>query len=275
LRRSGRRRRYGQDRSDLEQTSSVDLDDRQQNWRNEGWTPAPVSTAGTTPRTDQQSTNLGTASTRPAANLGAGNVVEEQHIPIVEEQLVVGKREVNRGGARIRTYVKEVPVHEQVSLREEHVSVERVPVTGERLQGQLGADAFQERSIEMTESAEEAVVAKEARVKKSSWFARQPRSMSRPSTTRFGGPRSRSMKARPEPALPWASGRRARSRTPWTDMTIQIGVRSIAQPMLWTASSRSAELTRMGAAPQLGAAPFAALAVAVSASVLSTYAVEK
>jgi uncharacterized protein (TIGR02271 family) len=95
-----------------------------------------------------------------------GNVVEEQHIPIVEEQLVVGKREVNRGGARIRTYVKEVPVHEQVSLREEHVSVERVPTNQTLRAGELqGADAFQDRTVEMTETSEEAVVAKEARVK--------------------------------------------------------------------------------------------------------------
>jgi stress response protein YsnF len=73
---------------------------------------------------------------------------------------------VNRGGARVRSYVKEVPVHEQVTLREEHVSVERRPVTDTLSAGKLDTtDAFQERNIEMTETAEEAVVAKEARVK--------------------------------------------------------------------------------------------------------------
>jgi stress response protein YsnF len=61
-----------------------------------------------------------------------GRVVQEEHIPLVEEELRVGKREVNRGGARVRSYVREVPVHEQVSLREEHVDVERRPVSGER-----------------------------------------------------------------------------------------------------------------------------------------------
>ncbi|HYI49932.1 MAG TPA: YsnF/AvaK domain-containing protein, partial [Allosphingosinicella sp.] len=96
------------------------------------------------------------------------NIVEEEHVPIVEEQLRVGKREVERGGARVRSYVREVPVHEQVNLREEHVSVERRPV-GERsaVAGLSGnnEDTFRDRTIEMTERSEEAVVAKEAQVR--------------------------------------------------------------------------------------------------------------
>jgi stress response protein YsnF len=55
-------------------------------------------------------------------------------------------------------------VQEQVSLREETVHVERRPVEGGR-SGTLGADAFQERTIEVEEKREEAVVSKEARVK--------------------------------------------------------------------------------------------------------------
>jgi uncharacterized protein (TIGR02271 family) len=155
----------------LEQTSSVDLDDRQESWRQEGWTPA-TATAGTTTQPGMQTASTGLGTTGAALGGTAtggtttGNVVEEQHIPIVEEQLVVGKREVNRGGARIRTYVREVPVHEQVSLREEHVSVERVPVDQTLRAGGIDAgQAFQDRTIEVTETAEEAVVAKEARVK--------------------------------------------------------------------------------------------------------------
>jgi hypothetical protein len=40
--------------------------------------------------------------------------------------------------------------------------VERRPLTGETTEGAFGADAFQERDIEMTETAEEAVVDKKA-----------------------------------------------------------------------------------------------------------------
>lgn len=80
-------------------------------------------------------------------------------IPIVEEQLVVGKREVQRGGARIHTFVTERPVEASVSLHEEHVSVERRPVD------RVATDAdFQSQDITMTETAEEAVVGKTARV---------------------------------------------------------------------------------------------------------------
>ena len=75
--------------------------------------------------------------------------------------MVVGKRLVNRGGTRIRRFVVETPVEESVSLRNETVRVERRPVTDNR----PVADAdFTDKTIEMTETGEEAVVGKTARV---------------------------------------------------------------------------------------------------------------
>ncbi len=133
----------------LEASGAVNLDEREAQWRREGWTGgAAASAAGATSTTARAAT---------ATGVGQG----EEAIPIVEERLTVGKREVNRGRVRVRSYVVETPVQEQVSLRQEHVEVERRavdrPVTdADRL--------FQERTIEATESAEEAVVAKEARV---------------------------------------------------------------------------------------------------------------
>ena len=51
-------------------------------------------------------------------------------IPLAEEVLVVGKRTVNTGTTRIRRYVVETPVEQQVSLIRERVVVERRrPVT--------------------------------------------------------------------------------------------------------------------------------------------------
>jgi uncharacterized protein (TIGR02271 family) len=88
--------------------------------------------------------------------------VEEQHIPLVEEELRVGKREVSRGGARVRSYVTETPVHEQVRLRNEHIDIERRAV--DQPLSAADADAFRERSIEVTATGEEAVVAKNTRV---------------------------------------------------------------------------------------------------------------
>ena len=96
----------------------------------------------------------------------AGRTVEEERIPVLEEQLQVGKREVERGGVAVHSHVVEQPVHEQVTLREEHVSVERRPVN-ETLGGAEARadDLLRERTITMTETAEEAVVAKQAQVR--------------------------------------------------------------------------------------------------------------
>ena len=83
-------------------------------------------------------------------------------IPVVEEQLRVGKREVQRGGMRIFSRIVEVPVHETIGLREEHVDVQRRKV--DQPISPSDAAAFKEQTIEMRESAEEAVVEKSARV---------------------------------------------------------------------------------------------------------------
>jgi len=86
---------------------------------------------------------------------------KEAVIPVAEEELRVGKREVEKGGVRVTSRVKETPVEEEVRLREEHVNVERRPVD----RPVSSADyAFQEGAIEVTEKAEEAVVAKDTRV---------------------------------------------------------------------------------------------------------------
>jgi uncharacterized protein (TIGR02271 family) len=61
--------------------------------------------------------------------------------------------------------VVEKPVQEQVTLRQENVSVERRPVEGSRAGALQGDELFRERTIEVDETSEEAVVSKEARVK--------------------------------------------------------------------------------------------------------------
>ena len=83
-------------------------------------------------------------------------------IPIVEEELVVGKRQVERGGVRVYSRMVETPVEESIVLREEHATVDRVPVN--RALTQADMDALQIQSIEVTEMAEVPVVSKSARV---------------------------------------------------------------------------------------------------------------
>src|ERR671916_732918 len=96
-----------------------------------------------------------------AQNVDAELKNKEAVIPVVEEELLVGKREVEKGGVRITNRVTETPVEEEVRLREEHINVERHPVDRPV---DSSDNAFQVGSIEVTERAEEAVVAKNARV---------------------------------------------------------------------------------------------------------------
>lgn len=86
----------------------------------------------------------------------------EAVIPVMEEELQVGKREVERGGVRVRSHVIERPVEEVVRLREERVRVERRPVN--RLITDADMQAFREGAIEVTEMAEVPVISKQARV---------------------------------------------------------------------------------------------------------------
>ena len=52
-----------------------------------------------------------------------------------EEQVTIGKRMVDRGTTRVRRYVVERPVDEQVTLRGERVTVERRRPGIDRWQG--------------------------------------------------------------------------------------------------------------------------------------------
>ena len=135
----------------LENADAIDLDRRADEWRSEGWS------AGT------QTASAGMTANSESSRTGTEQTGSEETIPVVQERLRVGKREVNRGGVRVRSYVVEEPIEEQVTLREERVDVERRPVD-QRLQSGAADDLLQDRTIEMTESAEEAVVSKDAEV---------------------------------------------------------------------------------------------------------------
>lgn len=83
-------------------------------------------------------------------------------IPIVEEQLQVGKREVDRGGVRVYSHVVEKPVSADVTLRDERIVVERRPVN--RVATAADFNMGQGSVIEVNASGEEAVVGKTAQV---------------------------------------------------------------------------------------------------------------
>jgi uncharacterized protein (TIGR02271 family) len=128
----------------LEDHGAVNIEERAAEWQRAGWA-APAGMAETV-----------SASAEP---MQPG---EEARIPVVEEELKVGKRPVRRGGVRVYSHITEQPVSEAVTLREEHVNVERHPV--DRPLTGTDTEAFKESSIEFAETGEEIVAAKEARV---------------------------------------------------------------------------------------------------------------
>ncbi len=97
------------------------------------------------------------------AGTGADAQMQDQTtIPVIEERMEVGKREVQRGGVRVYTHVTEKPFEADVSLREEHIHVERRPA--DRPASEADFDAVRNETIHLTETAEEAVIKKSARV---------------------------------------------------------------------------------------------------------------
>ena len=92
---------------------------------------------------------------------GLGTATGETAIPVVEENLVVGKREVDRGGVRVYSHVVEQPVSADVTLRDESILVERRPVDRVATAADFTPG---ERSFEVRAVGEEAVVGKNARV---------------------------------------------------------------------------------------------------------------
>jgi uncharacterized protein (TIGR02271 family) len=137
----------------LDNEGTINIDERAEAWRNEGWSWDKSAAQGT--RTTPSVGSTASAQT-------SGTAKGEEAIPIVEEQLRVGKRDISGGRVRVRSYVVEQPVSEQVTLRDEKVSVERRPVDRAVHSTE---DAFQERTIEANERREEAVIDKQARVK--------------------------------------------------------------------------------------------------------------
>jgi uncharacterized protein (TIGR02271 family) len=120
----------------LRRHGAVDIDQRATEWKKQGWKGRfEASTAGT------QSAEA------------------ERTVPVTEEDLVVGKRNVEQGAVRVYSRVVEHPVQQTVELNEERVEVERRPASRP-----ASADAFREQSFEMRERAEEPVVEKRARV---------------------------------------------------------------------------------------------------------------
>ncbi len=91
-----------------------------------------------------------------------GNLDENKTIPVIQEDVKIGKKEVATGGMRIRSRIIEKPVEEILLLREEHVHIERNKVDRPATEDEL--KNFRSGSVELTASSEIADVQKTSRV---------------------------------------------------------------------------------------------------------------
>ena len=82
-------------------------------------------------------------------------------IPVLDEQMVVGKRTVDQGGVRVFRRVVEIPVSESVTLHKEHVVMDRHAVDRPATEADLASEG---KSLVLTEKDEEVVLSKSARV---------------------------------------------------------------------------------------------------------------
>jgi stress response protein YsnF len=160
----------------MQEMGAVDVDERAHQWRQTGWTgyEADSDTTLSGGAQPQTSTLLAGDSHQSHTAYGSGSmqqgelpngkqqVRQEGTMDVVQEEIKVGKRTVDRGGVRVIQRVSEKPVRELIRLREERATVDRRavdrPATAEDLSN------FREGTIEVRETTEEPVVAKSARV---------------------------------------------------------------------------------------------------------------
>jgi stress response protein YsnF len=86
---------------------------------------------------------------------------DEEVVCLAEEQLNVGKRQVDAGITRVRRFSVEKPVETNVTLHEEHTEVIRRAISNP---GYLKDIDWSEQTIEVTETTEQPVVNKTVRV---------------------------------------------------------------------------------------------------------------
>jgi len=162
----------------LRRHDAIDIEDRAEQWRGRGWAGYdPAAEPLTTEQLEQErqyamlpvdeagTETTGKVSGSDSARGGTGTTratEEETTLPVIQEELKVGKRQVRGGGVRVYTRTTERAVEEQVNLREERATVERRPV--DRPVSEADVAGFEERTIEVVETMEEPVISKTARV---------------------------------------------------------------------------------------------------------------
>lgn len=152
----------------LDDAGAVDVDERARDYSGQMSGAGAYDQSRTSGITSDSSIDTATSTydtdrdTSFRSDVVSDDNITDRSIPIVEENLHVGKREVERGSVRLRSRIIERPVEESVRLREERVSIDRNPVNRPATEGDLST--FREGEVELKQRAEVPVVSKEARV---------------------------------------------------------------------------------------------------------------
>lgn len=146
----------------LEQHNPLSLDREEEVGRTTDYSTSAAAAGAAASRTTGSAAASAAATPPPAQQRTGAQTGQTNAIPVVEEQLKIGKRSILRGGVRVYSRVIEQPVEENINLREERVRVERQPVNRPVTDADLRDR--QDETIEVKEYAEEPIVSKEARV---------------------------------------------------------------------------------------------------------------
>jgi uncharacterized protein (TIGR02271 family) len=119
-------------------------------------------------RSSSTTSSAGTSATSSTATSAASVPTEtrgletgEEVVRLAEEQVEIGKRQIMTGKSRIRRFVTEKPVQQQVTLHEERCEVARREVTDPKLSRDVD---WKDRIIEVVETSEQPVVTKTAHI---------------------------------------------------------------------------------------------------------------
>jgi uncharacterized protein (TIGR02271 family) len=101
------------------------------------------------------------ATTEAPKTIATAKLAGEEMLRVAEEQIDVGKRMVESGHTRVRRYVVEKPVEANITLHEEHVEVMRRAISDPAYVKDID---WSDKTIDVTETVEEAVVNKMAHI---------------------------------------------------------------------------------------------------------------
>jgi len=96
-----------------------------------------------------------------ATTAATSKLPDEELLRVAEEQINVGKRIVEAGHTRVRRFVVDKPVEAKITLHEEHAEVIRRAISDPAYLKDID---WSEKTIDITETAEEPVVNKTARI---------------------------------------------------------------------------------------------------------------